>query len=148
MERHFTKRCFRCSLFLVGGDPGNNSQYLESNLFDVSSRSTVEEVSKNVIRIKWGVGIVGHVAQTGVSCNVSDCYQDARFNSDIDHITGYTTKTMMCSPIKDQHGAVIGVAQVGFIQMRPIVLRYPPLVIGQLLFPRPSHFLTVSQQSK
>jgi len=102
----------RCSLFLVGGDSGTNSQYLESNLFDVSSRSTVEEVSKNVIRIKWGVGIVGHVAQTGVSCNVSDCYQDARFNSDIDHITGYKTKTMMCSPIKDQHGAVIGVAQV------------------------------------
>ena len=65
-----------------------------------------------MIRIKWGVGIVGHVAQTGVSCNVSDCYQDARFNSDIDHITGYKTKTMMCSPIKDQHGAVIGVAQV------------------------------------
>lgn len=34
---------FRCSLFLVGGDPGN--QYLESNLFDVCSHSTVEEVT-------------------------------------------------------------------------------------------------------
>ena len=42
-----------------------------------------------------------------------------RFNSDIDSLTGYKTKTMMCSPIKDQQGAVIGVAQVmidfGFI---------------------------------
>ena len=27
-------------------------------------------------------------------------------------MTGYKTKTMMCSPIKDQHGSVIGVAQV------------------------------------
>ena len=35
-----------------------------------------------------------------------------RFNSDIDSLTGYKTKTMMCSPIKDQQGAVIGVAQV------------------------------------
>ena len=35
-----------------------------------------------------------------------------RFNSEIDYMTGYKTKTMMCSPIKDQHGAVIGVAQV------------------------------------
>jgi len=101
----------RCSLFLVGGDPGH--QYLESNLFDVSSNSTVEEVSaKHKIKINWGVGIVGNVAQTGVSCNVSDCYQDSRFNSEIDYMTGYKTKTMMCSPIKDQHGSVIGVAQV------------------------------------
>ena len=69
---------FRCSLFLVGGDPGSNNQYLESNLFDVSSHSTVEEVSKNTIKVSWGVGIVGHVAHTGLSCNVSDCYKDSR----------------------------------------------------------------------
>ena len=43
------------------------------------SHSTVEEVSQNEIRITWGVGIVGHVAQTGLSCNVSDCYQDSRW---------------------------------------------------------------------
>ena len=68
----------RCSLFLVAGDPGTNSQYLLSNLFDVSSNSTVEEISKNEIRVPWGVGIVGYVAKTGESCNVSDCYLDAR----------------------------------------------------------------------
>ena len=44
----------------------------------ICSHSTVEEVSQNEIRITWGVGIVGHVAQTGLSCNVSDCYQDSR----------------------------------------------------------------------
>ena len=68
----------RCSLFLVAGDPGTHSQYLQSNLFDVSSNSTVEEISKNEIRIPWGVGIVGYVAETGESCNVYDCYQDSR----------------------------------------------------------------------
>ena len=45
------------------------------------SHSTVEEVSQNEIRITWGVGIVGHVAQTGLSCNVSDCYQDSRWGN-------------------------------------------------------------------
>ena len=45
----------------------------------ICSHSTVEEVSQNEIRITWGVGIVGHVAQTGLSCNVSDCYQDSRW---------------------------------------------------------------------
>ena len=49
-----------------------------SNLFDVSSNSTVEEMSKNEIRVPWGVGIVGYVAKTGESCNVNDCYQDSR----------------------------------------------------------------------
>ena len=77
-ERSNSSSHFRCSLFLVGGEPGSNSQYLESNLFDVSSHSTVEEVSKNTIKVSWGSGIVGHVAHTGLSCNVSDCYKDSR----------------------------------------------------------------------
>ena len=47
----------------------------------ICSHSTVEEVSQNEIRITWGVGIVGHVAQTGLSCNVSDCYQDSRWGT-------------------------------------------------------------------
>lgn len=38
------------------------------------------QVSAKEIKINWGVGIVGHVAQTGVSCNVSDCYQDSRWD--------------------------------------------------------------------
>jgi len=102
----------RCSLFLVGGDPGTDYQYLVSNLFDVSSHSTVEEVSKNEIKIPWGSGIVGFVAKTGQSCNVTDCYKDSRFNQEVDVMTGYRTKSMMCSPIKDTVGDVIGVAQV------------------------------------
>ena len=85
-------------------------------MFDVSSNSTVEEMSKNEIRVPWGVGIVGYVAKTGESCNVNDCYQDSRwaygtagtrhtvslfrFNQDIDELTGYRTRTMMCSAIK------------------------------------------------
>ena len=78
----------RCSLFLVkGGDRtsgngsgsgGGNGKYLVSNLFDVSSSSTVEEVSKNEIKIPWGSGIVGYVAESGEPCNIADCYQDAR----------------------------------------------------------------------
>jgi len=102
----------RCSLFLVAGDSETESQHLVSNLFDVSSNSTVEEMSNNEIRVPWGVGIVGYVAKTGESCNVTDCYQDSRFNQDIDELTGYHTRTMMCSPIKDTLGDVIGVSQV------------------------------------
>lgn len=38
--------------------------------------------------------------------------QDERFNREIDASTGYTTRTLLCMPIKDINGDVIGVAQV------------------------------------
>jgi dual 3',5'-cyclic-AMP and -GMP phosphodiesterase 11 len=40
------------------------------------------------------------------------CLQDDRFNHDIDARTGYKTRTLLCMPIKDFNGDVIGVAQV------------------------------------
>lgn len=41
-----------------------------------------------------------------------DLLQDSRFNRDIDLQTGYRTKALLCMPIKDSAGDVIGVAQV------------------------------------
>lgn len=38
--------------------------------------------------------------------------QDDRFNREIDILTGYRTKALLCMPIKDASGDVIGVAQV------------------------------------
>ena len=71
----------RCSLFLVQGEVGTDTHCLISNLFDVSSSSTVEEMNrKSEIRISWGSGIVGHVAATGLPVTIADCYEDKRFN--------------------------------------------------------------------
>lgn len=39
-------------------------------------------------------------------------FKDERFNRDIDIQTGYRTKALLCMPIKDASGDVIGVAQV------------------------------------
>lgn len=39
-------------------------------------------------------------------------FQDERFNRDIDVQTGYRTKALLCMPIKDVSGDVVGVAQV------------------------------------
>lgn len=44
--------------------------------------------------------------------NLTLILQDARFNRDIDLQTGYRTKALLCMPIKDSSGDVIGVAQV------------------------------------
>ena len=88
-------------MFLVQGDPGSDSRSLVSNLFDVSSNSTVEEMNQKAeIRIPWGQGIVGFVGKSGTSLNIDNCYADERFNQDIDAMTGYKTRSMMCHPIK------------------------------------------------
>ena len=95
------------------GDPGTDSHCLISDLFDVCSNSTVEEMNqKTEIRIPWDSGIVGHVAKSGTPVNIPDCYADDRFNAEVDNMTGYRTRSMLCHPIKDSAGEVIGVAQV------------------------------------
>lgn len=51
-------------------------RYLVSQLFDVSGQSTIEQMAqKEEITIPWGTGIVGHVADKGVSVNIPDCYK-------------------------------------------------------------------------
>ncbi|XP_042878602.1 dual 3',5'-cyclic-AMP and -GMP phosphodiesterase 11-like [Penaeus japonicus] len=103
----------RCSLFLVQGDKESGNRCLVSTLFDVNPDSTVEEMEeKEEIRIPWGSGIVGYTAESGAMVNIPDAYQDSRFNPDIDGMTGYKTRSMLCMPIKDSAGEVIGVAQV------------------------------------
>ncbi|KAK2720014.1 dual 3',5'-cyclic-AMP and -GMP phosphodiesterase 11-like [Artemia franciscana] len=101
----------RCSLFLVQGEGA--SRCLVSKLFDVCPHSTLQEVEKKEeIKISWGSGIVGYVAESGEAVNIPDAYKDSRFNHDIDLMTGYKTRSMICMPIKDANGDVIGVAQV------------------------------------
>jgi dual 3',5'-cyclic-AMP and -GMP phosphodiesterase 11 len=66
----------RCSLFLVQGK-GTNDRWLVSKLFDISSDSTYEEITERdaEIRIPWGTGISGYVAETGTPVNIPDAYQ-------------------------------------------------------------------------
>lgn len=46
-----------------------------SKLFDVCPRSTLEEMEKQEeVRVAWGTGIAGHVAESGDPVNISDAY--------------------------------------------------------------------------
>ncbi|XP_024939186.1 dual 3',5'-cyclic-AMP and -GMP phosphodiesterase 11 isoform X3 [Cephus cinctus] len=91
----------------------SRSRCLVSKLFDVCSRSTLLEMEKKEeIKIPWGTGIVGYVAESGEPVNIPDAYKDARFNRQIDALTGYRTRALLCMPIKDCSGDVVGVAQV------------------------------------
>ncbi|MDF2693206.1 MAG: Adenylate cyclase [Labilithrix sp.] len=69
-----------------------------------------EEVRQ--IRLKIGQGIAGHVAQTSKTLLVNDPYNDPRFNADLDHASGYRTRSILAVPMKNHLGRTIGVIQV------------------------------------
>ena len=59
-----------------------------------------------------GQGIAGLVAQTGRFVNIKDAYKHPQFFSEVDKTTGFHTRNMLCFPIKDHQGLVVGVAEL------------------------------------
>ncbi|HLA68850.1 MAG TPA: ATP-binding protein [Bacteroidota bacterium] len=64
------------------------------------------------IRLPVGKGLSGYVAETGEVINIPDAYNDPRFNPDVDKRTGYRTNNMLCMPMKNKDGKIIGVFQL------------------------------------
>lgn len=69
--------------------------------------SAVVSGETNPIVVKLGQGIVGFVAETGQTANIADAYQDNRFNSSVDKVTGYRTRSILCVPVKNSQGEVL-----------------------------------------
>lgn len=65
------------------------------------------------ITLAIGSGLAGHVAATGETVNVSDAYDDPRFNPEIDRTTGYRTQNALVVPVWGRgQGRIVGVIQV------------------------------------
>lgn len=64
------------------------------------------------IRLPLGKGIAGYVGKTGETVNIKDAWKDKRFFSGFDLRSGFQTKTMLCMPMKDREGKIIGVFQI------------------------------------
>jgi putative ABC transport system ATP-binding protein len=64
------------------------------------------------IRVPITAGIAGQVAATGRARNIPDVYDDPLFNQDVDRVTGYRTRSMLCVPILNAKGRVFAVAQL------------------------------------
>ncbi len=64
------------------------------------------------IRILNTTGVAGAIFQSGVGEIIPDAYADSRFNRSIDEQTGFTTKSILCAPVKTMKGEIIGVIQV------------------------------------
>lgn len=90
----------RSSLFLI--DPEKDQMWAKI----AQGAETYE------IKFPLGVGIAGTVGKTGEAINIPDAYRDARFNPDFDKKTGFRTHSILCVPMRNIHGEILGAIQV------------------------------------
>ncbi len=90
----------RSTLYLLS----NDASYLWSK---VAQGDEVHE-----IRVRVGEGISGWVAETGRPVNVKDAYQDPRFDPSWDQQNNFRTSSLLCLPVRNREGEIMGVAQV------------------------------------
>ena len=64
------------------------------------------------IRLPFGRGLSGTVAATGQEIVLHDAYADPRFDRSQDARTGFRTRSMLCVPIRNRNGKVVGVLQL------------------------------------
>ncbi len=64
------------------------------------------------IRMPRAAGIAGHVATTGEALNLPDAYECPHFNPEWDQHTGYLTRSVLCMPLHDPRGTIVGVIEV------------------------------------
>jgi adenylate cyclase len=64
------------------------------------------------IRFPNHLGIAGAVFTSRKSVNIPYAYADLRFNPSFDKQTGFFTRSILCTPVINKHGVIIGVTQV------------------------------------
>ena len=64
------------------------------------------------IRLPAGKGIAGNVAGSGETVRIDDAYADERFDRSWDEKTGYRTRQILCAPIRNREGEIVGVFQL------------------------------------
>jgi adenylate cyclase len=70
-----------------------------------------EGLSAVQIKLPNTAGIAGAVFQSGKTINIPHAYADLRFSPAFDKRTGYFTRSILCVPVVNKHGKVIGVTQ-------------------------------------
>jgi sigma-B regulation protein RsbU (phosphoserine phosphatase) len=64
------------------------------------------------IRVPFGVGVAGRVAETGEVINVDDAYKLEFFERGFDQKFNYHTRSLLCLPIRHRSGEIVGVIEL------------------------------------
>ncbi len=68
-------------------------------------------MERNEIRIKSDVGVTGWVFQNCTPLIINDAYEDSRFYTRIDEKSNFRTRNILCIPIENREGNLIGTLQ-------------------------------------
>jgi len=71
-----------------------------------------EGLGATQIRFPNHLGIAGAVFTSGQTVNIQHAYADLRFNPGFDKKTGFFTRSILCTPVINKAGKVIGATQV------------------------------------
>ncbi|XP_032872534.1 cGMP-dependent 3',5'-cyclic phosphodiesterase [Amblyraja radiata] len=93
-----------CSVFLLE----QNNKELVAKVFD--GGFVTDESAE--FRMPADQGIAGHVATTGEILNIKDAYAHPLFYRGVDDSTGFRTRNILCFPIIDENGEIVGVAEL------------------------------------
>lgn len=94
--------CDRCSVFVLDSQSGELWTQIAQGLD-----------GHRTIRLPLScTSVVSLCARTGRSINIVDTYSDPRFDQDVDKSTGYRTDNILCVPMHNRGGSVIGVFEV------------------------------------
>lgn len=88
----------RSTLFLLDRERGELYSVMADNIgWDIS--------------LSLNLGIAGLTAVTGEDINIPDAYADKRFDKSVDESTGYRTRSLICIPLRNQAGEILGVVE-------------------------------------
>lgn len=84
---------------------------MDGTKLKLQCQSHANDLPDNII-IELGDGIVGEVAKSGRTLNIDNAYDHPQFFSKVDEVTGFTTRSVLCVPLKNLNGNVIGCFEV------------------------------------
>ena len=68
-------------------------------VFDVDANYAASGRKAPEVRLAPNTGIAGHVSATGEVLNIPNAYSDPRFNRNVDKVTGFVTRSILCMPM-------------------------------------------------
>ena len=69
-------------------------------------------LDRQEIRVPFGTGVSGRVAESGEMINVADAYTLPFFEQSFDQKFNYRTRSLLCMPIRHRTGEIVGVLQL------------------------------------
>lgn len=101
-ETQMMLKCDRCGVWVLDANAGELWTLVAQGL-----------VGHRTIRIPLhGTSIASECARTSQIINIPEAYEDPRFDKEVDKTTGYRTNSVLCVPMLNRVGEVIGAFQV------------------------------------